>query len=212
MTRVFLLCIAFAIVGFSQIATVQAQSGAEGRRFSLLNTTLSIAGSGEILRATELNLADEQKVKLEEFAKRYKAVMDEFNRLRVAEKSAAIPRLNKTLLVLESELTNQILRPRQAKILRAKVFSRNVRQWGGSVFEAIINNHVDQFEFSEDQTTRLRDVDTKAKEKIAAARKRFKLEVEAITKDAQAEMESFFTPKQKAMLDELQGKSDESND
>lgn len=152
-------------------------------------------------------LADQQKKQLAELDEEYQRMIDQIQSLGNSpdQREAKMALFTSKMMSLNKALHEDVLLPHQSAVVESLVFSKILQHHGGSLLKAIETYYRKQFGLTSRQKDDLKDIEENVAEKVAEAKKRYEKELEKIKQEARTEVNKVLTPKQRELLEKLDG-------
>lgn len=201
--------IIYLISAFFISNVLHAQDGVSEERAMMerLESSIQVMLSYDPAVSTaDLELVDDQKERLAKLNDEYQGMIEEIQRLQGVEGSIDATKLLflKKMVAFQETLHSDILLPHQSDVLNSLVFSQFVNRRGGSMLRAIETYYTHEFGLTNEQKKEMEQIEKQAAEKVAAAKERFKKELEKIANETNNDVRQLLSPEQAKILDKFQ--------
>ena len=168
--------------------------------------TMQLAMSEAQNLDSDVELVDDQRVKLATLTDEYKKMIRSIKELEKADDMQAGLAMCLTKLdTFEQRLSSDILLPHQSNALRTMVFTELIKEQGGDLVTTLATYYPKQFKLTDAQEKRMDKIRTTTATKIAEAKREFKEKLNRISADTKAEIHTVLTPRQSKALSDLSG-------
>ncbi|MDA7910415.1 hypothetical protein N9Z53_02005 [Mariniblastus sp.] len=155
-----------------------------------------------------LELVDDQKEKLAKLNDEYQKMIEEIVELQARGDEDSINaskrQFLKKMTTFQNTLHADILLPHQSDLLHSLVFAQFVKHRGGSILRAIETYYTREFGLTSEQKREMAQIDKQAAKKVAAAKERFRKELEKIANETNEDVRKVLSPEQAKTLDKFQ--------
>ena len=157
--------------------------------------TMQLAMSEAQNLDSDMELVDDQRVKLATLTDEYKKMIRSIKELEKADDMQAGLAMCLTKLdTFEQRLSSDILLPHQSNALRTMVFTELIKEQGGDLVTTLATYYPKQFKLTDAQEKRMDKIRTTTATKIAEAKREFKEKLNRISADTKAEIHTVLTP------------------
>lgn len=202
MSKEFLASLLLAIaISSVSLGVVIAQ---EPSRSELINEFNHLSQTMAYLDAvkSKIDLVESQKTQLEKFRADMREMADLSGSLAGGEGGLSAESLSMLLeknRSLYTRLTDEILLPHQADLLKKEVFKGYVRFSGGNAVQAFLQFSRD-FSITKDQRQKLNSLNESVSKKLKEAQEEFQKKAAQIRDEAQRELDTLLSDEQKSKL------------
>jgi prefoldin subunit 5 len=194
--RIFAL---IAFLGLSSVAIAQEATESELiNEFNHLSQTMAYLDAVK----SKIDLVESQKTQLEKFRADMREMADLSGSLAGGEDGLSAESLSMLLeknRSLYARLTDEILLPHQADLLKKEVFKGYVRFSGGNAVQAFLQFSRD-FSITKDQRQKLNSLNESVSKKLKEAQEEFQKKAAQIRDEAQRELDTLLSDEQKSKL------------
>lgn len=192
----------FALITLLELSSVVIAQ--EPSRSELINEFNHLSQTMAYLDAvkSKIDLVESQKTQLEKFRADMREMTDLSGSLAGGEDGLSAESLSMLLeknRSLYARLTDEILLPHQADLLKKEVFKGYVRFSGGNAVQAFLQFSRD-FSITKDQRQKLNSLNESVSKKLKEAQEEFQKKAAQIRDEAQRELDTLLSDEQKSKL------------
>lgn len=193
-----LLAIAISMVSLGVVIAQEPSRSELINEFNHLSQTMAYLDAVK----SKIDLVESQKTQLEKFRADMREMADLSGSLAGGEDGLSAESLSLLLeknRSLYARLTDEILLPHQADLLKKEVFKGYVRFSGGNAVQAFLQFSRD-FSITKDQRQKLNSLNESVSKKLKEAQEEFQKKAAQIRDEAQRELDTLLSDEQKSKL------------